>query len=606
MQTPPQTKAKGSLQDLLAFAPYLRPHIGRLVLSLVLVLVGALGAMYFPYASRIAIDRYIIPHKTAGLASFVLFTGLVVLLTAIANSWRIRLMAEVGQHSVRQIRLDLFRHLQHLPVAYFDTMPVGKVMTRLTSDVDALAELLGGALVRMLGDLLTVLGFAVIMLLIDWRLALVTMAGLPLMIYAFTFLRSQIRKAEDVVRESASTVNAILQENVSGMRVIQAFCADTQFMGRFEQVNQELLRAALHSIFVFGFFWPIVDFTWVAGTGVLVLFGGLWALQGTLTIGTFVAFNLYSSQFFGPLQGLSQVFRIIQRALAGAVRIRELLQMAAEGGADTASAPVLAGRVDFHEVTFGYNPAQPVLKGISFTAQPGRLVAIVGHSGAGKTSLINLLCRFYTPQAGKITADGIDINSMHLEAYRKQIALVLQDPYLFSGTIRDNLRYGCPTATDEQMNQALAAAGLTSSFAMQGITLDTALHERGENLSAGQRQLLSFARAILVNPRIIILDEATAHVDTITERWVQSAMVRLLAGRTAFVIAHRLSTIQAADLILVIEEGCIAERGTHSELLAARGRYWRLCQEQSAWTTGTQAEQASTNLCNDSNLCSER
>jgi ATP-binding cassette subfamily B protein len=258
--------------------------------------------------------------------------------------------------------------------------------------------------------------------------------------------------------------------------------------------------------------------------------------------------------------------------------------MAPEGEGLTANTPELLGRVEFDHVTFGYDPEKPVLKEITFCAEPGQLVAIVGHSGAGKTSLINLLCRFYHPQSGVIRIDSHDISQMELDSYRRQIALVLQDPFLFSGTIRENLRYGSPDATDNHMLAALDAAGLTESFRTQGTTLDTMLHERGENLSSGQRQLLSFARAILADPRLIILDEATAHVDTITERRVQAAMERLLQGRTAFVIAHRLSTIQAANQILLIHHGQITERGTHAELIAKQGLYWRLCREQGAWT----------------------
>ncbi|MGE5529100.1 MAG: ABC transporter ATP-binding protein [Patescibacteria group bacterium] len=588
----PQRKPrdKNGFKALLSLARYLAPQGSRLACAFILMLTGSCGVMYFPYAARIAIDRYITPRRIDGFPAFIACTAGVMILAALANAWRTRIMANVGQRTIRRIRLDLFTHLQRLPVAFFDRMPVGKVMTRLTSDVDALAELFSGTIVQMVGDVLICAGFVGIMLALDWRMALVAMASLPPMLFVFTFLSGRIHRAEDEVRERASTVNAILQENVSGIKVIQAFCAERRFGERFEEANQTLLRAGLRAVRVFGFFWPIVDATWTASSGWMLLAGGYFVLKGTLTVGGLAAFMGYAGEFFGPLRGLSQAYRVIQRALAGAVRINAILAEQAEHDAILPAMPPVRGRVEFEGVTFGYDQSRTILRGINLTVSPGQLVALVGRTGAGKTSLINLLCRFYTPQAGVIRVDGVDINATDLHSYRSQIALVLQEPFLFSGTIRDNLRYGKKTATDEEMLAALRAAGLLE-IADQGLGLDSVLHERGGNLSSGQRQLLSFARAILAEPRLIILDEATAHVDTITERKVQAAMAHLLAGRTAFVIAHRLSTIQAADQIVVIEEGEIAERGRHEELLAARGGYWRLCREQNVLTRGELVEE---------------
>ncbi|MBE3576191.1 MAG: ABC transporter ATP-binding protein [Limnochordales bacterium] len=568
-----RTRGSKGFAALWAFRPYLRPHRMRLLAATVLMLVSAATTMFLPYASRIALDNYIIPQRPQGLLQFIALTIAVAGLGALATTGRARLMAYVGQESIRSIRRDLFAHIQELPVSFFDRIPVGKVMTRLTSDVDALADLLSGTIIQMFGDALTLVGFLVIMFAVDWRLALVTVAGLPPLVFAFSYLSGQIERAEDTVRERASAVNATLQENVSGIRVIQAFWAHRKFGERFEQVNQSLFAASQRALFVFAFFWPTVDFTWVASTGLLLFAGGYWVLQGTLTIGTLSAFIGYGGQFFGPLHGLSQAYRVIQRALAGAVRIQEVLKTSSERLPGLPAMPPILGEVEFDHVTFGYEAGRPVLQDICLRAAPGETVALVGHTGAGKTSIINLLCRFYEPQAGVIRVDGQDISQVDLDSYRRQTALVLQEPFLFSGTVRENLRYGNIHATDEEMRAALAAAGLD-------LPLDLVLHERGGNLSSGQRQLLSFARAILANPRILILDEATAHVDTLTERKVQAAMQRLLQGRTAFVIAHRLSTIQSASQILVIEGGRVVERGTHDKLLAARGRYWQLCQEQ--------------------------
>jgi len=568
-----ETRGSQGFAALWAFMPYLRPHRTRLLGAAALMLVSAGSTMFLPYASRIALDHYIIPHRPQGLLQFIALAMAVAAVGALAAAGRARLMAYVGQESIRSIRRELFTHIQELPVSFFDHIPVGKVMTRLTSDVDALAELLSGTIIQMFGDALTLVGFLVIMFVVDWRLALVTVVGVPPLVFAFSFLSGRIHRAEDVTRERASAVNATLQENVSGIRVIQAFWAHGQFGKRFEQANQSLFDASQRALFVFAFFWPTVDFTWVSSTGLLLFAGGYWVLQGTLTIGTLSAFMGYGGQFFGPLHGLSQAYRVIQRALAGAVRIQQILETSSEHAPGLTAMPPIRGEVEFERVTFGYDAERPVLQDISLRAEPGETVALVGQTGAGKTSIINLLCRFYEPQAGVIRVDGQDIRQVDLDSYRKQIALVLQEPFLFSGTVRDNLRYGNTQATDEQMKAALAAAGLD-------LPLDLVLHERGGNLSSGQRQLLSFARAILADPRILILDEATAHVDTLTERKVQAAMERLLQGRTAFVIAHRLSTIQSASQILVVKGGRVVEHGTHARLLAARGRYWRLCQEQ--------------------------
>lgn len=576
---------RGALGDLFFFRSYLVPHVSRLVFAAFLMLIGAAAAIYFPYATKIAVDRYIVPKRVEGSFSFILGTGGIMLLAALANAWRLRVMARVGQESIRRIRLDLFAHLQRLPVAYFDKTPVGKVITRLTSDVDALAELLSGTIIQMIGDVLMLAGFLAVMVMVDWRLALVTMTWLPPLAFVFTYLERKIHRAEDQVREEASSVNAILQENVAGVRVIQAFWAGDRFHQRFEAANRNLLLASIRAVSIFGFFWPIVDFTWVAGAGLLLFCGGVWVLRGTLTIGTLMAFIGYGNQFFGPMHSLSQASRVIQRALAGAVRIRRIMELGPECPAGLPSMPPIRGRVEMRDLDFAYED-RPVLQGINLRAEAGEVVALVGRTGAGKTSLINLLCRFYTPRSGKILVDGEDVSLYDVESYRRQIALVLQEPFLFSGTIRENLRYGRVDATDEEMEAALAAVGLKESLAAQGMDLDSVLQERGSNLSFGQRQLLSLARALLADPRIIILDEATAHVDTITERKLQAAIARLLEGRTAFVIAHRLSTIKGADQILVVEDGRIVERGRHEELLAARGRYWRLCRMQGAFAEG--------------------
>lgn len=574
-----QEKPKGNLKSLLPLAPYLKRHVKYLLITILVMLVGALANIALPAINRTIVDDFIAQGRAKGLLLWILLAVGIFSLLNVTNSIRARLMAKVGQDTIRVIREDLFTKLQVLPVKYFDRVPVGKLITRLTSDVDALADLVSNAVVTIIIDSLKLLGFLAVMLWLDWRLTIVTLVFVPLLVFAFTYLHNKIHEAEDRAREQASIVNAITQEDISGMKVIQAFEAQEYFDRKFAEANRDLLRANLRATLVFSFFWPIVDLNWVLSIAALILFGGRWVLDGTTTIGTLIAFIGYSGQFFGPLRGLSQAYRIIQRALAGAVRINEIFSAPSEVDSSLPPMPPIKGDVEFVNVSFGYDD-ELVLKDINISAKAGETVALVGHTGAGKTSIINLLCRFYTPQAGKILVDGHDIFQRELTSYRKQIGLVLQEPFLFSGTLRDNLLFGAPNASDEELWEALEAVGLAESFRQQGVDLDTMLTERGSNFSTGQRQLLSFARALLANPRILILDEATAHVDTLTEQKVQAALRVLLKGRTSFVIAHRLSTIRNADQIVVMGHGRIIEKGSHEELLALKGEYWQLCNAQ--------------------------
>lgn len=573
---------RSAMRSLGKLWPYLRPHARKLLLSIAVMVVGAGANIVLPMVGRVAIDQYIVPGNIPGLVRLILGAVTLFVIMNLSNVMRARLMARVGQDTIRDIRDDLFVKLQTLPVSFFDKIPVGKVITRLTSDVDALSELVSNAIVNMIIDSLKVVGFLGIMLWLDWRLTVIALLFMPLLIFAMTFLTGRIHKAEDVVREQASVVNANSQETISGMKVIQAFGAQDYFDEKFGKANRDLLQAGLRAVSIFAFFWPLVDLSWLLSLSALLFFGGRWVMDGTTTVGTLIAFIGYTGQFFGPLRGLSQAYRIIQRALAGAVRIDEIFSTQPEVDPNLPPMPDIKGEVEFKDVVFGYEDDEIVLKGISLKAKPGDTVALVGHTGAGKTSIINLLCRFYRPQSGQILVDGHDIFARELISYRKQIGLVLQEPFLFSGTLRENLQFGAPQATDEQMWQVLDTVGLAESFRQQGITLETMLTERGNNFSTGQRQLLSFARALLADPRILILDEATAHVDTVTEQKVQAALEKLLESRTSFVIAHRLSTIRNADQIIVIGKGQILEQGTHYELLARRGEYWQLVSAQDA------------------------
>ena len=571
---------EGKLRDLLILVPYVKPHQAKLWSAVALMIVSSLVSIALPMFMREAVDTHIMAHDLRGLVSLIAIAFALIIVMTVANILRGRLMAKMGQDSIRALRDDLFAYMQKLPVQFFDKIPVGKLITRLTSDVDALRDLVGNAIVAMVIDSLRLVGFLVLMFWLDWRLTVITLLISPILVYAMTFLTSRIRKAEDQVREQASLVNANLQESISGIKVIQGFQAEEHFHEQFQVENHSLLQAGMKAIATYAFFWPTIDLAWILSIAAIFLFGGQWVLDGTTTPGILVAFIAYTDQFFGPLRSLSQAYRIIQRALAGAVRIKRIMTTETEVNKNLKPMPKIIGRVEFQNVTFGYDPGEIVLHDISFTAEPGQTVALVGHTGAGKTSIINLLCRFYDPIEGRIAVDGLNIQEHDLESYRRQIGLVLQEPFLFSGTLRDNIRFGAPQATDEQIWDALKTVGLAETFIKNRITLDTILTERGANFSTGQRQLISFARALISDPRILILDEATAHVDTLTEQKVQQALQKLLAGRTSFVIAHRLSTIRSADLIIVISDGHILEKGTHEELLALKGEYWQLCHSQ--------------------------
>ena len=571
---------RSAFRSLTKLYPYLRPHLSTLSIAILAMIVGAVIGILLPMFARIAIDRYIAVGDGAGLIRLILLATGLFIVANLTTAIRARLMAKVGQDIIRAIRRDLFKKLQVLPVSWFDKIPVGKVVTRLTSDVDALSELVSNAVVNTSIETLRLFGFLAVMIWLDWRLTAITLALLPLLVYAMFFLSYRIHRAEDEVREQASVVNANSQETISGVKVIQAFGAQEYFEDRFARDNASLLNASLYALRVYAYFWPLVDLNWFLSVGALLFFGGRWVLDGSTTVGTLIAFIGYSGQFFGPLRGLSQAYRIIQRGLAGAVRIHDIFSTPAEVDPSLPPMPQIKGHVQFKDITFGYSDDEMVLRNINLEAQPGQTIALVGHTGAGKTSIINLLCRFYQPQKGQILVDGHDIWERELSSYRQQVGLVLQEPFLFSGTLRDNLRFGAPDATDEELWAALETVGLKESFQQQKVTLDTLLTERGSNFSTGQRQLLSFARALLADPKILILDEATAHVDTVTEQRVQEALQKLLAGRTSFVIAHRLSTIRNADEIVVIGQGRILEQGNHESLMARKGEYWELVSAQ--------------------------
>ena len=557
---------------------YLRPCAKQLVLAIVLVLSASAISLVGPLITRMAVDDYIMVGNMRGLDLIMLAWLLVLGTNWFISYWRIYTMSWIGQRVVHAIRRDLFDHLMRLSFDYYDKMPAGKTITRFTSDVDRLNELLTSGIVNVVSESVMLIGIMVIMMRLDLRLALLCFAVLPILGYLVTGFRSKITRSERDERTKVSEMNAYLQENISGVRVVQAFCREDENLRRFDKVSRAVYDAAMRVIYLFSFFWPCVDLTSVIGTVAVLWYGGLQVANGNLSFGTLIAFIAYVGQFFGPIRNLSQVYRVLQRAMAGGERIFRLLdtEISIKERPGAVELPRIKGDVVFNNVYFAYEGDSYVIRGLDLDVKAGETIALVGHTGAGKTSIINLLSRMYDVNEGRILIDGHDVRDVTLSSLRRQVAIVLQEPFLFAGSIKENLRYGKPDASDSEIESVCKRLGVDDFIRRFPLGYDTEVEERGSKLSSGQRQLVSFARALLADPAILILDEATASIDTYTERLIQAALRELLKGRTSFVIAHRLSTIREAGRIVVIENGTIVEQGTHDQLIKARGQYYHL------------------------------
>ena len=560
----------------------LRPYGRQLILALVLVVLGALSQAGGPWLIGRAIDRSILGGDPPGLARIMLLLLGVYLVGTLASRGQIRQIGSVGQSILASLRERIFERLLRLPLGYFDRRPVGDLMSRVTNDVDTLNQLLSQGLTQLLGSLFSLIGIVVAMLLLDWRLALVCFTIIPAMLLTNVYFARRARRAFRTTRETVGSVTAGLQEEIVGVREAQAFNRTETNIERFRERNAANRTANVEAVTITSAFVPAIDVLSTLSTAVVIGYGGYLVVTGTLTVGLLTAFLIYVQQFFRPIQLASQVYTQAQAALAGAERIYNVLDEPREP-TDPPGTPQLysvEGRIEFERVTFAYKPGRPVLEDIDFHVEPGQTVALVGPTGAGKTTIANLIPRFYDVSAGTVRVDDHDVREVERRSLRGQIATVLQEPFLFSGTIAENIRYGRMEATREEVEAAARAVSAHSFIAALPDGYDTELGAGGGRLSQGQRQLLSFARAVLANPRILILDEATSNVDTRTEALIQEALGTLLKGRTSIVIAHRLSTIRNADLILVIEAGRIAERGNHVSLLARGGLYADLYRRQ--------------------------
>ncbi len=552
--------------------PYGRTLVGAAALILVVAVCQALG----PWLVSRAIDVNVARHDGRGLVVTIAVMAAVYVMGALAQRIQIFVIGTIGQRVLAELRQRLFSRFQGLPIGFFDQRPIGDLMGRVSNDVDALNQLLTHGLTQSIGAVFGLLVILVAMAMLNSLLALVCLATLPLMGLTIWMLARWARFAYREARKTTGMVMAELQEEIGGLRETQAFNRAGESEARFRERNRANRDANIRAAVATSVFSPAID-VMSALTIAAVIGSGAWlVLQGSLTLGLLAAFVLYIGQFFWPIQIVAQVSAQLQAALAGAERIYEILDEDPEAETGGLSLVSGQGRVEYREVEFSYTSGRPVLSGVSFVAEPGETIAIVGPTGAGKTSIANLLLRFYDVSAGEVLVDGVDVRDVPREALRAQIAVVAQEPFLFSGTVAENLAYGRPNATREEVVAMAKAVGADAFIEALPQGYDTPLGEGAGRLGHGQRQLLAIARAVLADRPILLMDEATSHVDAATEASLQRALATALEGRTAIVIAHRLSTIRHADLILVVADGRIAERGTHDELLAAGGRYAEL------------------------------
>jgi ATP-binding cassette subfamily B protein len=576
---------------------YLRPYRAYALCALVAIVANSVLQLAQPYLMKLAIDRFIPGRDIAGVNRIAFaYLGVIVggFVLEFAQTW---LLQTTGQRIMFDMRMEIYRHLQRLDLRFYDRNPVGRLMTRVTTDVDVINDLFTSGVVSIFGDVFTLAGIMIVMLTMNWRLALVAFAVLPLIFLVTQWFRRSVRESYRTVRRLIARINAYLQEHITGMATVQLFRREARAYREFDAINEDHRTANVESIFYYAVFYPAIEVISALAAALTIWFGGRWVLQGSLTLGSLVAFLLYSQRFFRPISDMSEKFNILQAAMASSERIFKLLDEPVSiqsppahgrGEPPARRGPKAEagnrGAITFDQVWFAYGKTadgEPdyVLQDVSFEVAPGERVGIVGATGAGKSTIINLLLRFYDVSRGRVLVDGVDVRELPLAGLRSLFSLVLQDVHLFSGTIAENIRLG-GDISDDTVQRAAAAVHADSFIARLPAGYASPVAERGATLSVGQKQLLSFARALAVDPRILVLDEATSSVDTETEILIRDALHVLMAGRTTIAIAHRLSTIQDMDKILVLHRGQLREAGTHQELLAKRGIYFKLYQLQ--------------------------
>ncbi|HEV8590029.1 MAG TPA: ABC transporter ATP-binding protein [Pyrinomonadaceae bacterium] len=557
---------------------YLKPYVRLLIPALALTLVLNLLGVLQPKFTQYAIDWFILPKTTNGLNLFVLtFLGVQVFRFA-ASYFQSVMLNSVGQYVMFDLRREIYDKLQHQEVAYYDRNPVGRIMTRLTADVDALNELFTSGVTDLIGDLVMIVAIIAVMAYMDVRLTLITLLTVPMLFFATTWFRKGARRGFDMVRTRIARIFAFLQEHISGAQTVQIFSAEEKSLRQFAKINDEHRKANIQTIFYYAVFFPVVDFIGAVGIALIIWYGGYRVMQHALSLGALVAFIQYSGFLFQPIRDISDKYNVLQGAVVASHRIFKALDLPIliTSPAKPLKSGRAEGRIEFQNVWFAYKEDEWVLKDVSFTVQPGQSVALVGHTGSGKTTITNLLMRFYDVQEGRVLLDGVDVRDWDLRSLRENFAVVLQDVFLFTGTVESNIRLGREDISDERVRWAATEVRADNFVRRLPHEYQSEVRERGAGLSVGQKQLISFARALAFDPALLILDEATSSIDTETEQLIQQAIARVMRNRTSVIVAHRLSTIQRADNIIVLHHGEIREQGTHQDLLALHGLYWRL------------------------------
>jgi ATP-binding cassette subfamily B multidrug efflux pump len=557
---------------------YLKPYVRLLIPALILTLLLNLLGILQPKFTQYAIDWFIIPRVTKGITLFALALFGVQLVRFIFSYFQAVLLNSVGQYVMFDLRREIYHKLQHQEVAYYDGNPVGRIMTRLTADVDALNELFTSGVTDVLGDLVMIVAIIGVMAWMDVRLTLITLLTVPLLLTATTWFRKGARLGYDTVRTRVARIYSFLQEHFSGAQTVQIFNAEKKSLRRFARINDEHRKANIDTIYYYAVFFPLVDFIGAIGIALIIWYGGYRVMNHALTLGALVAFIQYSGFLFQPIRDISDKYNVLQGAVVASHRIFKALDQPIL--ITTPETPLRTGRaegrIEFQNVWFAYKGDDWVLKDVSFTVSPGQSVALVGHTGSGKTTITNLLMRFYDVQKGRILLDGVDVRDWDLQSLRENFAVVLQDIFLFTGTVESNIRLGRKEISDERIRWAATEVCADNFIRRLPQDYKSEVRERGAGLSVGQKQLISFARALAFDPALLILDEATSSIDTETEQYIQQAIARVMQNRTSVIVAHRLSTIQRADNIIVLHHGEIREQGTHQDLLALQGLYWKL------------------------------